>query len=355
MSATDHDLDADHDPRLRRGRDRTPRCATSPCRAARHARAHHAGQRLRPHQAQHLRPADPRRRSRRRSTRLRPRAEAGEIVRPSASPASRSSSPSAPTSRPCRRRRDREQALERRPRRPRGVRARSWTCRCRRSRSSTVPRWAAASRSRCTATYRTISAGVPGARAARDLPRPGPRLGRLLPAAQPRSASTNALKVIIENPLNMNRMLKGPQAFELGIADAMFEPADFLEESLRWAAAVLAGRDHGRARHRGRRATRPSGTAAVKARQGPGRPQDRRHGPGAVPRPRARRGGPHRRPATRPSPPRTRRSPTWSWATSCAPGSTPSTSCSGGPSARPARPTRPWPARSPRSASSAPA
>ena len=35
--------------------------------------------------------------------------------------------------------------------------------------------------------------------------------------------------MIVENPLNQNRMLKGPQAFELGIADAMFEPADFLE------------------------------------------------------------------------------------------------------------------------------
>ncbi|HEX5525047.1 MAG TPA: 3-hydroxyacyl-CoA dehydrogenase NAD-binding domain-containing protein, partial [Pedococcus sp.] len=51
----------------------------------------------------------------------------------------------------------------------------------------------------------------------------------------------NALKVIIENPMNMNRMLKGPQAFELGMADAMFEPADFLEQSLRWAARVLTG------------------------------------------------------------------------------------------------------------------
>ena len=36
-------------------------------------------------------------------------------------------------------------------------------------------------------------------------------------------------------------MLRGPEAFALGIADAMFEPADFLEESLRWAAAVLTG------------------------------------------------------------------------------------------------------------------
>ena len=50
-----------------------------------------------------------------------------------------------------------------------------------------------------------------------------------------------ALKVIIENPLSQNRMLTGPQAHALGIADAMFEPADFLAESLRWAARVVSG------------------------------------------------------------------------------------------------------------------
>ena len=50
-----------------------------------------------------------------------------------------------------------------------------------------------------------------------------------------------AVKVMIENALSQNRMLSGRQAFELGIADAIFEPADFLEESLRWAARVLAG------------------------------------------------------------------------------------------------------------------
>jgi 3-hydroxyacyl-CoA dehydrogenase/enoyl-CoA hydratase/carnithine racemase len=51
-----------------------------------------------------------------------------------------------------------------------------------------------------------------------------------------------ALRVIIENPLNSNRMLKGPQAFKLGIADVMFEPATFLEDSLSWAAEVITGR-----------------------------------------------------------------------------------------------------------------
>jgi 3-hydroxyacyl-CoA dehydrogenase/enoyl-CoA hydratase/carnithine racemase len=51
-----------------------------------------------------------------------------------------------------------------------------------------------------------------------------------------------ALKVIIENPLNTNRMLKGPEAYQLGIADVMFEPATFLEDSLLWAAEVITGR-----------------------------------------------------------------------------------------------------------------
>ncbi|MFJ4170345.1 3-hydroxyacyl-CoA dehydrogenase NAD-binding domain-containing protein [Paenarthrobacter sp. NPDC089714] len=51
----------------------------------------------------------------------------------------------------------------------------------------------------------------------------------------------NAVKVMIENPLSNNRTLTGPQAFELGIADALFEPADFLEQSLAWAASVITG------------------------------------------------------------------------------------------------------------------
>jgi 3-hydroxyacyl-CoA dehydrogenase/enoyl-CoA hydratase/carnithine racemase len=89
-------------------------------------------------------------------------------------------------------------------------------------------------------TYRTISAGVP----ALALPEcflglvPGWGGTYLLPHL---IGAEKALKVIIENPLNQNKMLRGPQAYELGIADAMFEPADFLEESLRWAAQVLTG------------------------------------------------------------------------------------------------------------------
>ncbi|KRE62961.1 3-hydroxyacyl-CoA dehydrogenase NAD-binding domain-containing protein [Nostocoides sp. Soil756] len=50
-----------------------------------------------------------------------------------------------------------------------------------------------------------------------------------------------ALKVIIENPLSQNRMLKAREVVELGIGDVLLQPADFLEDSLRWAAAVLTG------------------------------------------------------------------------------------------------------------------
>jgi 3-hydroxyacyl-CoA dehydrogenase/enoyl-CoA hydratase/carnithine racemase len=52
----------------------------------------------------------------------------------------------------------------------------------------------------------------------------------------------NALKVIIENPLKNNRVLKGQDAFDLGIADAIFGPADFLEDSIRWADGVISGK-----------------------------------------------------------------------------------------------------------------
>jgi 3-hydroxyacyl-CoA dehydrogenase/enoyl-CoA hydratase/carnithine racemase len=50
------------------------------------------------------------------------------------------------------------------------------------------------------------------------------------------------LEVIISNPLKNNRMLKAPQVLELGIADAMFGPANFLEDSLKWADGVLTGK-----------------------------------------------------------------------------------------------------------------
>jgi 3-hydroxyacyl-CoA dehydrogenase/enoyl-CoA hydratase/carnithine racemase len=89
-------------------------------------------------------------------------------------------------------------------------------------------------------TYRTVSAAVP----AFSLPEvflglvPGWGGCTLLPNL---IGADRAVSVIIENSLNQNRQLKGPQVHELGIADALFEGADFLEQSLAWTAAVLKG------------------------------------------------------------------------------------------------------------------
>ena len=51
----------------------------------------------------------------------------------------------------------------------------------------------------------------------------------------------NALKVVVENPLKNNRMLKPAEAYELGMADVLLAPANFLEDSIRWADGVLSG------------------------------------------------------------------------------------------------------------------
>ncbi|MFY9929749.1 MAG: 3-hydroxyacyl-CoA dehydrogenase NAD-binding domain-containing protein [Streptosporangiaceae bacterium] len=89
-------------------------------------------------------------------------------------------------------------------------------------------------------SYRTISSGVPAVAFPECFLGLVPGWGGtyLLPRL---IGPEKALKVIIENPLSQNRMLSGSQAFSLGIADAQFEPADFLAESLRWAARVLTG------------------------------------------------------------------------------------------------------------------
>lgn len=50
-----------------------------------------------------------------------------------------------------------------------------------------------------------------------------------------------AVQVIIENALSQNKMLVGPQVAKLGIADAIFDGADFLADSLDWAGRVVAG------------------------------------------------------------------------------------------------------------------
>ena len=50
-----------------------------------------------------------------------------------------------------------------------------------------------------------------------------------------------AVTLVLENPLNNGKTLTGLQAFEFGLADAVFSGVDFLEQSLLWAAAVLSG------------------------------------------------------------------------------------------------------------------
>jgi 3-hydroxyacyl-CoA dehydrogenase/enoyl-CoA hydratase/carnithine racemase len=50
-----------------------------------------------------------------------------------------------------------------------------------------------------------------------------------------------AVTVIIENAMNQNRMLTPAQAGELGVVDALLDDADFVAQSLAWAAGVLNG------------------------------------------------------------------------------------------------------------------
>lgn len=50
-----------------------------------------------------------------------------------------------------------------------------------------------------------------------------------------------AVQVIIGNSLNNNTMMKSKDALALGVVDAVYEPADFLEKSVSFAARVLSG------------------------------------------------------------------------------------------------------------------
>ena len=87
--------------------------------------------------------------------------------------------------------------------------------------------------------FRTVSGGA----AALGLPEvaigliPGWGGSQLLPNL---IGIPGAAQVILQNPLTQ-KVLKPPQAAELGIADVLFEPADFLERSLEWAAGVVRG------------------------------------------------------------------------------------------------------------------
>ncbi|EOM75843.1 3-hydroxyacyl-CoA dehydrogenase [Rhodococcus rhodnii] len=52
---------------------------------------------------------------------------------------------------------------------------------------------------------------------------------------------SKAVQVFVENALNNNRMLNGKKAADLGIFDQLLGSADFVEQSLAWAAKVVTG------------------------------------------------------------------------------------------------------------------
>jgi 3-hydroxyacyl-CoA dehydrogenase/enoyl-CoA hydratase/carnithine racemase len=87
--------------------------------------------------------------------------------------------------------------------------------------------------------YRTVSGGA----AALGLPEvaigliPGWGGSQLLPNL---IGVPGAAQVILQNPLTQ-KVLRPKQAAELGVADVLFEPADFLERSLEWATGVVRG------------------------------------------------------------------------------------------------------------------
>jgi 3-hydroxyacyl-CoA dehydrogenase/enoyl-CoA hydratase/carnithine racemase len=87
-------------------------------------------------------------------------------------------------------------------------------------------------------TYRTISTGV------RHFACPEVFLG-LFPAwggtqLIPRLVGAEtAVKFIVENPLRQNRMLDGRKAHELGFAEALLAPAEFLDESIAFLLSLI--------------------------------------------------------------------------------------------------------------------
>lgn len=89
-------------------------------------------------------------------------------------------------------------------------------------------------------TYRTVSAAAP----AIALPEvflglvPGWGGATLLPRIV---GPDNAVTVIVQNPLTFNTMLKPKQAVALGVGDVLLDGADFVEQSLAWAARVVTG------------------------------------------------------------------------------------------------------------------
>jgi 3-hydroxyacyl-CoA dehydrogenase/enoyl-CoA hydratase/carnithine racemase len=73
-----------------------------------------------------------------------------------------------------------------------------------------------------------------------------------------RVGAETAVRFIVANPMRQNRMLKGPEAFELGFAERLFEPVEFLDESLAFATELSQSSANFE------RGVRPSGDESVK-------------------------------------------------------------------------------------------
>ncbi|MEJ2717402.1 MAG: 3-hydroxyacyl-CoA dehydrogenase NAD-binding domain-containing protein [Deltaproteobacteria bacterium] len=52
-----------------------------------------------------------------------------------------------------------------------------------------------------------------------------------------------ALELIIYNAMNQNRMINGSRAFEMGLADRMFEAVEFFDESLLFLESIIEGKE----------------------------------------------------------------------------------------------------------------
>jgi 3-hydroxyacyl-CoA dehydrogenase/enoyl-CoA hydratase/carnithine racemase len=55
--------------------------------------------------------------------------------------------------------------------------------------------------------------------------------------------AARAIDLIIKNPLQNNRMINGPKAFKMGLADRLFEPVEFLDQSLDLLAKLITGEE----------------------------------------------------------------------------------------------------------------
>ena len=85
-----------------------------------------------------------------------------------------------------------------------------------------------------------------------------------------------AVTFVVSNPMRQNRMLTGPQAHELGFADRLLEPAEFVDESIAFALEPANGDRH-RDRHRDRH------SVAEVIRKARGRLDDQVHGAAPAP------------------------------------------------------------------------